>query len=170
MMYQIVGRHFEPWNQLRPAPQKPVLDVTVEYDHTELTTTDVLKARATLRYNGARPTYMVIVDLGIPPGFAADPADFTRLVRSGENDPPPMGAKRLQTTIPIEKVTTTARQVTLYLGDVKPGDALTVEYTLRPKFPVKVQTPATVVYEYYTPTNRATAKPVELTVREAGVR
>jgi hypothetical protein len=31
---------------------------------------------------------------------------------------------------------------------------------------VKAKTPATVAYEYYTPKNRATAKPVELRVEE----
>ena len=46
---------------------------------------------------------MVIVDLGIPPGFSVEAGDFAELV----------GAKR------IHKFSVTARQVTLYLGDVK---------------------------------------------------
>ena len=66
----------------------------------------------------------------------------------------------------IEKFTVTARQATLYLGDVKKGDVKSFEYTLKPKYPIKAQTPATVAYEYYTPANRATAKPVELVVSE----
>ena len=59
-----------------------------------------------------------------------------------------------------------ARQATLYLGDVKPSDVKTFEYTLKPKYPIKAKTPATVAYEYYTPANQATAQPVELTVKE----
>jgi alpha-2-macroglobulin-like protein len=110
----------------------------------------MLKAKATLKYNGDVPTYMVIVDLGIPPGFTVDAGDFAELV----------SAKK------IEKFTVTARQVTLYLGDVKKGDVKSFEYTLKPKYPIKAQTPATVAYEYYTPANRATAKPVELVVSE----
>ena len=35
-----------------------------------------------------------------------------------------------------------------------------------PKYPVKAKTPATVAYEYYTPANRGTAKPVEITVEK----
>ena len=54
----------------------------------------------------------------------------------------------------------------LYLGDVKPGESQSFEYTLKPKYPIKAKTPATVAYEYYTPTNRGTAKPVEITVEE----
>ena len=52
------------------------------------------------------------------------------------------------------------------LEDVKPGDVQTIEYSLKPKYPIKAKTPATVVYEYYTPGNRAEAKPVELVVEE----
>src|SRR5262245_4131050 len=149
LMYQIVGRHFEPWPK-DLAPKAPVLDVSVAYDRKDLTTSDLLRAKATLKYNGEMPTYMVIVDLGIPPGFTVDAGDFAELV----------GKKQ------IEKFTVTARQVTLYIGDVKRGDTKTFEYTLKPKYPIKAKTPATVAYEYYTPTNRATAKPVELKVTE----
>jgi hypothetical protein len=149
MMYQIVGRYFEPWPKLL-AEKKPVLDVSVDYDRTSLSTADLLRAKATLKYHGDIPTYMVIVDLGIPPGFTADAGDFAEMV----------GRKQIQ------KFTVTARQVTLYIGDVKPGDVKVFEYGLKPKYPIKAKTPATVAYEYYTPANRATAKPVELTVLE----
>ena len=71
-----------------------------------------------------------------------------------------VGAKKVQ------KFTVTARQVTLYLGDVKPGDVKAFEYTLKPKYPIKAKAPAAVAYEYYTPANRAEARPVELTVSE----
>jgi hypothetical protein len=149
MMYQVVGRHYDPW-QRPAAPAEPILDVNVAYDRTEMTTADRLQATATLRYRGPAPTFMVIVDLGIPPGFTPNPAEFDEI------------AKRKR----IEKYTLTARQITLYLGDVKPGDALTFAYTLQPRYPLKAKTPATMAYEYYTPASRAEARPVMLTVRE----
>lgn len=148
LMVQVVGRHFEPW---RPeAPKKPLLDVAVAYDRTKLSTADLLRAKATLKYNGEVPTYMVIVDLGIPPGFSTDAGDFAEMVGAGK----------------VKKFSITARQVTLYLGDVKPGDVRSFEYSLKPKYPIKAKTPASVAYEYYTPANRAIAKPVELVVEE----
>ena len=122
----------------KPAP-KPVLDVTVDYDRTELSTADLLRAKATLKYQGEIPTYMVIVDLGIPPGFT----------RGRRGTSPRWWVQEGHRSSRV-----TARQVTLYLGDVKPGDVKTFEYTLRPKYPVKAKTPATVAYEYYTPANR----------------
>jgi hypothetical protein len=149
LMYQIVGRHFEAWKKDTVA-KKPVLDVSVDYDRTSLSTADLLRAKATVRYQGDIPTYMVIVDLGIPPGFSTDAGDFAEMV----------GQKKIQ------KFSITARQVTLYLGDVRPGDVRTFEYSLKPKYPIRAKTPATVAYEYYTPANRATAQPVELRVEE----
>jgi hypothetical protein len=149
MMYQLVGRYFEPWKKPL-VEKKPILDVSVAYDRTSLSTADLLRAKATLKYQGDIPTYMVIVDLGIPPGFTADAGDFAEMA----------GKKQIQ------KFTMTSRQVTLYIGDVKPGDSLTFEYGLKPKYPIKAKTPATVAYEYYTPANRATAAPAELTVVE----
>ena len=44
-------------------------------------------------------------------------------------------------------------------------DGFTVE-KLKPKYPVKVKTPTTVAYEYYTPANRVESRPTELTVTE----
>src|SRR5262249_8483558 len=157
----IVGRHWEPWDRPRD-PARPVLDIKVDYDRQDLTTADVLKAKASFRYNGTQPTFIVIVDLPIPPGFAVDPSDFPRMVRQGEG--PRVQAVGVQGRIPVEKVTITSRQVALYLGQVQPNDVLGFEYTLRPRFPVQVQTPPSVAYEYYTPANRSTTRPVALTV------
>jgi hypothetical protein len=149
LMYQVVGRHFEPHKKGKE-PAKPVLEVDVAYDRTKLSTADLLKAKATLRYHGKVATYMVIVDLPIPPGFSVDAGDFAEAV----------AAKKVQ------KFTVTARQVTLYLGDVKPDSVHTFEYALKPKYPIKAKAPGAVAYEYYTPSNRAAARPTELVVAE----
>ncbi len=122
----------------------------MDYDRTKLSTADLLRAKATLKNSGKEYASMVMVDLGIPPGFTVDAGDFAEMV----------AAKK------VNKFSVTSRQVTLYLSDVKPGESQSFEYTLKPKYPIKAQTPSTVVYEYYTPKNRGTAKPVEITVEE----
>jgi uncharacterized protein YfaS (alpha-2-macroglobulin family) len=152
LMYQVVGRHYRPWPQEAPrTPAKAPLEIQVSYDRTKLATNDLIRAKATLKYHGPLPTYMVMVDLGIAPGFAVDAGDFAEMV----------GRKQIQ------RFSVTARQVTLYLGDVRPGDVKTFEYTLRARYPVRAQAPAAVAYEYYTPTNRAVSRPVPLTVTDA---
>jgi hypothetical protein len=149
LMYQIVGRHYQPWPESQKAKKQP-LEVSVSYDRTKLSTTDTLRAKATLKYNGDVPTYMVMIDLGIAPGFTVDAGDFAEMV----------GKKKIQ------RFDVTPSRVTLYLGDVRPGDVLHFEYSLKAKYPLRARTPVTTAYEYYTPSNRATAQPVQLTVVE----
>jgi hypothetical protein len=149
LMYQVVGRHFVP-HRKEVEPAKPVLEVAVAYDRTKLTTKDLLKAKATLRYNGKVPTYQVIVDLPIPPGFTVDAGDFAEMV----------AAKKVQ------RFDVTARQVILYIGDVTADSERSFEYSLKPKYPIKAKAPAATAYEYYTPSNRATTRPVALVVEE----
>jgi hypothetical protein len=151
LMYQVVGRHYQPWKKdIGLTPAKAPLSIQVSYDRTQLAANDTITATATLKYNGTLPTYMVMVDLGIAPGFAVDPGDFAEMV----------GKKQ------IERFSVTARQVTLYLGKVQPGEVKTFTYTLRARYPVRAQAPGAVAYEYYTPTSRAAARPVTLTVTE----
>ena len=86
----------------------------------------------------------------MPPGFTAVAGELAG----------PVGAKRVQ------KFGVTARQVTLFLGDVRPGPAQAFAYALRPKYPVKAQAPAALAHEYYTPANRAASRKVQLAVEE----
>ena len=96
---------------------------------------------------------MVMLDLGVPPGFtAADAGDFAEMV----------GSKKVQ------KFSLTER-----LAAAVPGRRGTqptsnkFKYTLRPNNLVKAKAPVSTAYEYYTPAHWVTAAPVELTVDEA---
>jgi hypothetical protein len=149
LMYQVLGRHFISHDKV-VEPKKPMLEIDVAYDRTKLSTADLLKAKATVKYHGKDGVYQVIVDLPIPPGFSVDAGDFAEMV----------AAKK------IERFSVTARQVILYLGAVTPDSTKTFEYALKPKYPIKAKTPVAVAYEYYTPSNRAMTKPVTLVVVE----
>ena len=97
---------------------------------------------------------MVMVDLGIPPGFEASGEDFAELVDMTRGKD---GGK-------LEKYTITAKQVILYLDGLSPRQAAEFTYRLRAKFPVRAQTPSARVYEYYNPTAAARTKPGALLV------
>jgi uncharacterized protein YfaS (alpha-2-macroglobulin family) len=150
LMYQIVGRHYEPYKKDVQPTVKQGFDVRVDYDRTKLSTSDLLRAKATLTYQGTLPANMVMLDLGIAPGFTVDPGDFAEMV-----------AKKT-----VNRFSVTSRQVILYLSDLRPGETRTFEYTLRARFPLRAKAPAAVAWEYYTPANRAESRPVELTVVE----
>ena len=89
---------------------------------------------------------MAIVDLGIPPGFDVGPTAFEVMQRNGQ----------------IAKFEATGNQVILYLRELSNMAPLKFDLSLRAKYPLRVQTPPSAVYEYYQPENRAEAKSVVL--------
>ena len=63
---QTAGQYFVPWHQ--ESEEEP-LSTSVNYDRTKLVQDDIVTATATLRNNLPKTANMVMVDLGIPPGF-----------------------------------------------------------------------------------------------------
>ncbi len=148
-LYQIISSYWIP-TKLLPAPKPEILEISVDYDKKKLTTDDLLECQAHIKYNGKLPTSMVIVDLGIPPGFNVMTYELDGLKAEGQ----------------IDRYEVTGRQVILYLQELKPGTTRYLAYHLKARFPIKAKTPRSQVYEYYTPENRASAEPVELEVTQ----
>ncbi|MHC4504181.1 MAG: hypothetical protein ACYTFI_12815, partial [Planctomycetota bacterium] len=109
---------------------------------------DTLTSRVTIRYNRPEPANMTIIDLGIPPGFEVIPDLFEALKKNGL----------------IERYSMTGRQVTLYMRELRAGKPFSFEYKMRAKFPVRVKTPRSKVYQYYEPAVRDETVPVEIVV------
>jgi hypothetical protein len=149
LSYQVVGRHFIPWSKLPKEEGAEPIQLAVEYDRTSLTTHDVIRATARMKYNAPGSTFMVIVTLGLPPGFIADPGDFAEMV----------GMRKIQ------RYDLNPRQATLYLGDVKTGQEFEFVYHLTPKYPIKAKTARSTAYEYYNPDRRAIVEPEEIEVK-----
>ena len=149
-MVQVVARHFAPWREVRDEEPKDAIEFKTEYDRAQLTKADLLGVNVTMKYNGKAPTYMVVVDLGIPAGF----------------DPVTDAFEKLLAEKKIEKYNLTGRAIVLYFGAIKPADVVKFSYQLRPRYPVKIKTPESQAYEYYTPSNRAKTRPVDLEVLE----
>jgi hypothetical protein len=66
LAYQVVGSYFIPWDE---KGENEALSISVDYDRTHLTQDDIATATATIRNNLPKTANMVMVDLGIPPGF-----------------------------------------------------------------------------------------------------
>ena len=87
---------------------------------------------------------------GIPSGFDVDATAFETLQASGQ----------------IARFELTANQAILYLTSLAAGEPLRFAYSLRAKYPLRIQTPPSSVYEYYQPAKRAVSRPTELVVRK----
>jgi uncharacterized protein YfaS (alpha-2-macroglobulin family) len=153
LAYQIVGRSFVPWSE---EPAGEPLSIGVAYDRTRLEQNDVATATATVKNNLTKVANMVMVDLGIPPGFD--------LLSEDLQDYQAKSAGRKSGH--LEKFNLTATQAILYFDAIAPGDTVTLHYRLRAKYPIRAQTFQSRVYEYYDPDISAMARPMQLEVRK----
>lgn len=147
-LYQISARYYVPWEEVG-GEKKELLSIDVDYDRTELQVNDTVTCKVTVVNNQPAAANMVVVDLGIPPGFDVQTEDLAELV----------GSKVLK------RFELTGRQAILYLDRVEPGKPIGFSYHLKAKYPLKVKTPKSTVYEYYAPKVAAVAKPVEVVVK-----
>jgi uncharacterized protein YfaS (alpha-2-macroglobulin family) len=148
LLYQVVGRYYIPYPmKVLPARKEP-MTINVEYDRTQLAAEDIINVTATVNNNRPGRAKMVIVDLGLPPGFTLVPDNLNRLVE-----------KQV-----IEKYSTTGRQIIVYLREVDRKKPVSISYQLLAKYPLRAKTPKSAVYEYYNPEIRSEAKPIQLVV------
>ncbi len=150
LVWQTVGRAWIP-GRAAPAPDAGPLELSVTYDRTTLSADETLRAQVRVATRAENPTFMVIADLGVPPGFEPLTEDLEQLV-----------ARRV-----IDKFALPGRQVTVYLGDLARGKPIEFSFRMRARFPVRAAVPPSTVYEYYTPSRRAEASglPEEVDVR-----
>jgi uncharacterized protein YfaS (alpha-2-macroglobulin family) len=123
--------------------QTDLLQINLQYDRATLTVNDRLQCAVTVKNHTGRGINMAIVDLGIPPGFDVDAAAFEAMQEQGR----------------IAKFEVTGNQVILYLRELSETTPFQFEYALRAKYPLRVQTPPSTVYEYYQPQNQAQSRP-----------
>jgi CD109 antigen len=91
---------------------------------------------------------MVMLDLGVPPGFTVLPDKLEALVAAGT----------------LMKVELAGQQVILYIDKLAPKQALTVSYDLQAKFPVKAKAAGSSAYLYYDTATKAATGAVDFVV------
>jgi len=153
LAYQVVGRYFLPWDK---KPENEPLAIDLAYDRTHLAQDDIATATATIKNNLRKSANMVMVDLGIPPGFDLLSEDLQEYHEKSAG----------QKSGRLEKFSLTATQAILYFDAVAPGDTVTLHFRLRAKYPIRARTFQSRVYEYYNPEVNSVARPVQLEVRK----
>jgi hypothetical protein len=151
--YQVAGEYFVPWTA--KASDEP-LSIEVTYDRTRLSEGDFASATATIKNRLSKTANMVMVDLGIPPGFDLLTEDFDdyRIKSRGRKN----GR--------LEKFNVTATQAILYFNSMGADETIVLHYRLRAKYPIRTRTFQSRVYQYYEPEVKSVARPVEMEVRK----
>ncbi len=147
LAYQLVSTHYRPWGVRWSEPREELL-IDQEYDTVKLSADDILTSRVKVHYNMPGTANMVIVDLGIPPGFELERDAFDSMVEEGR----------------IERYSVTPGQVILYFREIRNEEPVDFAYELRAMYPLRVQAPSSSVYAYYEPSLRDETAPVLLSV------
>lgn len=125
------------------------MSLQVSYDQSQLAVGDAVKATARVEWKEAHPAEMVLLDLGIPPGFDRVQEDLDQWLDDGL----------------VSRVDATPSQLLVYLSRLKPGVPVVLTWRLRARMPLRAQAPASEARLYYTPEIRGHAPPVALQVK-----
>jgi len=125
------------------------MGLEVIYDANHVHIDDIVNVTATVRYFG-RPgsSGMMIVDVGVPTGFAPMQESLDAIVEDGT----------------ASKVEIAGRKVILYLDGMESGEQRTFTFKVKARFPVRAIIPDSKAYLYYEPGVRAEAAGKGITV------
>lgn len=135
LMYSMVGRYYLPWEDPDVKPESDLLAIDVQYDKTELATDDIVTASVQVKMTRPGQTDMIIIDLGIPPGFEVMAGDLAEVVGTQN----------------IQKYNLTGRQIIIYVDKLTSEQPISFTYRLKAKYPIVAQSRMSKVYEYYNP-------------------
>ena len=135
--FNAVGKYNLPWSAVQAPPPGP-LSIGVSYDKTNLYVNDTVRETVTVQNNTTSTQNMVMVTLGIPPGFSVSTSDLDALVQAHT----------------ISKYEITGKQVLLYVSQIAASATVRMQYGLTATMPVLASDGAAEAYLYYQPTVR----------------
>jgi uncharacterized protein YfaS (alpha-2-macroglobulin family) len=147
--YNLVARHHLPWASVATEPTGP-LSIEVGYDRTSLIVDETVEATVTVANNTASAQSMILVTVGIPPGFEVLTEDL---------DPYIADAK-------LSRYERTGKQLILYLSSLGGSESRAFEYRLRATMPVRAVDGGAEAHLYYQPEQRTEAPAQELVTSE----
>jgi uncharacterized protein YfaS (alpha-2-macroglobulin family) len=147
LLYQVVGKYFMPWDKVKTKVDS--FDLKVDYDRTQLRRNDTVTCRISANNTSPMQLEMVMIDVGIPPGFRVEQTALEEYEKKGV----------------IENYTIMSRQLLIYLKSMPAGQQLQLSIPMKATLPIVAKAPESTIYEYYNPENRETSTPQELEVK-----
>jgi len=149
LMYQLVWNYWMPGEAMPPV-QSNSLDIQVAWDKTQLEVSDIATCTATVQNLTGAKLDMVMVDLGVPPGFTVLTDKLEQQVASGA----------------IMKYELPGQQVTYYLDEIPANGTVQLVFDAQAKYPLSAQATGSVAYLYYDTDTRSETEPVAFDVTD----
>ncbi len=147
-LYEITSAYYIPWKDL-PKPPMPLFAIDLNYDRKSLSINDLVQVDVSIKLLKSGTAQMVMIDLGIPPGFEVQTPTLDEHVGKV-----------------IQKYSLTPRQIIIYLESISSDRPIKFAYSLKAKYPVRAKVQSSRVYEYYNTDKEAIAEPFEIKVSE----
>jgi uncharacterized protein YfaS (alpha-2-macroglobulin family) len=138
--YNLVGSHNLPWSAIAPEPTGP-LSIGVSYDETSLAVDERVHASARIENLTDQTTNMILVTLGVPPGFEVQMGDFQQYLDTGV----------------LSRAELTGKQLILYVSELGARQVQTFQYSLLATLPVRASDGGAEVSLYYEPEQKSQA-------------
>ncbi|MBN2573761.1 MAG: alpha-2-macroglobulin [Deltaproteobacteria bacterium] len=148
--YNLVAQYNVPWASAPGTPSGP-LSISVSYDKTRLVLDESATATVVVQNNTASLQNMILVTVGLPPGFQVATEDLDAYKASKV----------------LSAYEMTGKQLMLYLSSLPASSTQTFKYRLQATMPVSASDGGSEVYLYYQPKQRSAAGAVTLQVVEA---
>ncbi|MEI9947674.1 MAG: MG2 domain-containing protein [Pseudomonadota bacterium] len=138
LSYNLVSSYHLPWATLPAEPEGPIA-ISLSYDKASLYVNETVSATAVVKNTTSTVENMVLVTLGVAPGFQVQTADLETYLRQGT----------------LSRYELTGRQLILYLTALAPKASATFSYRLQALMPVKAVDGGAEAHLYYEPSKRA---------------
>lgn len=145
--YNLVSSHHLPWSAV-PRPVTGPLAISVAYDRTSLIVDETVSAKLSVNNQTAATQNMLLVTVGIPPGFELLAEDLDAYVSNRT----------------ISRYERTAKQLILYVTQLGASAKLELTYRLKATMPVRAADGGSQVALYYEPGQRAASTSTTLVV------
>jgi len=138
LSYNLISSYNLPWAALPAEPEGPIT-IGLSYDKSSLFVNDSVEARVLVTNTTTAIENMVLVTLGVPPGFQVQTADLDTYLQQGT----------------LSRYELTGRQLVLYLTALAAKASVSFDYHLQALMPVKAVDGGAEAHLYYEPNKRA---------------
>jgi hypothetical protein len=145
---QVIDSHYVPWQPAGPL-EAGGLRLTVQFDKTEAAINEAITAKISAERIGFRGYGMLLAEIGIPPGAEVDRASLEDAASRVGWD--------------LQRYDVMPDRIVAYLWPRAGGTQF--EFKFRPRYAIRALAPASTIYDYYNPQERAVVQPTAFVVR-----